>query len=53
MVNPKRMVRVGMKIKKWSMVELADTLPCLGRDLTNRGGSIPSAPALYKKLDIS
>lgn len=48
MGNPKRMVQVGMTIKKWSMVELADTLPCLGRDLTNRGGSIPSAPAKIK-----
>jgi hypothetical protein len=48
MVNPKHMVQVGMKIRKWSMVELVDTLPCLGRDLTNRGGSIPSAPALKK-----
>jgi hypothetical protein len=49
MVNPKHMVQVGMKIKNWSLVKLANTLPCLGNDLTNPEGSSPSAPALNKK----
>jgi hypothetical protein len=29
MVNPKHMVQVGMKIKNWSLVKLANTPICL------------------------